>query len=72
MSAGTEEIIATCEALPADKRSEVADFAQFLLAKEGDRRWEEILSNSNGYPKLDAFVKAALDEGSEPLDLKSL
>ena len=72
MSIGTEDIIAVCEALPDDKRSEVADLARFLLAKESDRRWEDIISNSAGYPKLDAFVKAALAERSAPLDIKAL
>jgi len=31
MSTETMEVIKTCEALPAQKRAEVADFARFLL-----------------------------------------
>lgn len=72
MSVGTEEIVEVCEALPPEKRSAVVDFARFLLAKEGDRRWEEIIANPKGSSKLDAFVASALAEGSAPLDVNSL
>jgi hypothetical protein len=40
MSSTTREIIQVCEALPADKRSKVADFAHFLLARQNDEAWE--------------------------------
>jgi hypothetical protein len=38
MSSTTEEIIQVCEALPADKQAELADFARFLLARQDDER----------------------------------
>jgi hypothetical protein len=36
MSSDTRELIEICEQLPADKRTEVADFARFLLARSRD------------------------------------
>ena len=36
MSGETEELLSICEQLPAAKRVEVADFARFLLAQNGD------------------------------------
>ena len=41
MSRTTEEIIQVCEALPAEKQAELADFARFLLAQQGDEAWEK-------------------------------
>jgi len=61
-----------CEQLPAAKRVEVADFARFLLAREGDERWEQIIAETKPRPKLEAFLKESAAEGSEPLDLKRL
>lgn len=72
MSNATEEIIEVCEALPDDKRSEVIDFARFLLAQQADARWEQTIADPRGRPKLDTFVQQALAEGSEPLDLDRL
>ena len=72
MSAETEELVRICDALPQEKRNEVADFARFLLARESDEAWERTLDDPRGHPKLDAFVKSALVEGSEPLDLDRL
>jgi hypothetical protein len=72
MSIETEELIRICDALPQGKRTEVTDFARFLLARESDEAWERILGDPNGHPKLDAFVKDALAEGSESLDLDGL
>lgn len=72
MSTQTEELIRICEALPADKRAEVTDFAKFLLDRQGDERWEQILADPEPRPKLDAFVRQALAEGSESLDLGRL
>ena len=72
MSIETEELIRICDALPLEKRTEVADFARFLLARESDEAWERTLGDPGGHPKLDAFVKSALAEGSEPLDLDRL
>jgi hypothetical protein len=68
MSIETEEIIRICEALPEVKRAEVAEFAKFLLDRQDDDVWERIIADPRGRPKLDAFVRAALAEGSEPLD----
>ena len=69
MSTATEELIRICEALPEDKRDEVADFARFLLDRQGDERWERIISEKKPRPKLEAFMEASRTEGGEaPLD----
>jgi hypothetical protein len=76
MSTGTEEIIRLCEALPADKRAAVADFARFLLTRTDhpdDVAWEQMLNDPRPLPKLEAFLKESATEGrDEPLDLKRL
>ncbi len=72
MSAETQELLSICEQLPEAKRAEVADFARFLLAREGDERWEQIISETNPRPKLEAFLKESAGEGAEPMDLKRL
>ena len=69
MSTATEEIIEVCGALPPEKRAEVADFAKFLLARQGDERWEQIINDPRPLPELEAFFQEAAAEGSEPLDL---
>jgi hypothetical protein len=68
MSTDTQELIRICEALPEAKRVEVADFARFLLAREGDERWEQIIASTAPRPKLDAFLKESAREAAEPLD----
>ncbi len=68
MSTDTQQLIEICEQLPEAKRVEVADFARFLLAQEGDERWEQIIASATPRPKLDAFLKQSAMEGSEPLD----
>jgi hypothetical protein len=68
MSADTEELLRICQALPEDKRAEVTDFAQFLLDRQQDQAWERAIDDPRPRPKLDAFVRDALAEGSEPLD----
>jgi hypothetical protein len=68
----TTELIRICEALPEAKRAEVADFARFLLDRQEDERWEQTIANPNPNPKLAAFVREAIAEGSEPLDLDRL
>jgi hypothetical protein len=68
VSSETQELLSLCEQLPAAKRAEVADFARFLLAREGDERWEQIIAEDKPRPKLDEFVRAAMAEGSEPLN----
>ena len=72
MSTETQELIRVCEQLPEDQRVEVADFARFLLAKHEDDAWEKSIADPKPRPKLDEFVKAALGEGSEPLDVDKL
>jgi hypothetical protein len=72
MNGETEALIRICDALPQGKRTEVTDFARFLLARESDEARERTLGHPDGHPKLDAFVKDALAEGSEPLDLGCL
>jgi hypothetical protein len=68
MSTETQELIRICESLPATKRVEVADFARFLLAQQGDEQWERIIADPKPRPKLEAFLRESKAEGSEPLD----
>ena len=67
MSNGTQELIRICEALPEDKRIEVADFAKFLLDRQGDERWERLLADPKPRPKLEAFMESSRAEGGEKL-----
>ena len=66
------EIAELCEALPPDKREEVADFARFLLSRQQDERWEAIVADSKGHPKLEAFLRESSTEADQPLDLRRL
>lgn len=68
----TQELISICEQLPEDQRVEVADFARFLLAKREDEAWERTISDPHPRPKFDEFVRMALTEGSDPLDVDKL
>ena len=68
MSIATEEIIRLCEALPDDKRAEVADFALFLLARQDDEKWEQILASEKPRPRLESFLRESAAEGEAPLD----
>jgi hypothetical protein len=72
MSDVAQELISICDALPEAKRMEVADFARFLLARQGDERWEQIISEPRPRPKLDAFLKDSAREGAQPIDLERL
>ena len=72
MSVETKELVSICEQLPEAKRVEVADFARFLLAQQGDERWEQIIAQTKPRPKLDAFLNESAGEGSQPLDLDRL
>ena len=72
MSTETRQLIEICEQLPPAKRTEVADFARFLLARESDQRWEQIIAEPTPRPKLDEFLKQSKAEGSEPMDLERL
>jgi hypothetical protein len=69
MSGEIQELIQICEQLPAAKRAKVTDFARFLLAREGDERWEQVIASPAPRPKLDAFLKRSKRElAAEPLD----
>ena len=46
MSTAVRELGSLCEALPAAKQAEVADFARFLLERGSDERWESIVAES--------------------------
>lgn len=72
MSHETQDVIDICEQLPPAKRAEVADFARFLLAQQGDVRWEQIIADGKPRPKLDSFLKESRAEGTEPLDADRL
>lgn len=66
------EIAELCDALPPDKREEVADFARFLLVRQQDERWEAMLNDPEPRPRLDSFLGEAATEADEVLDLKRL
>ena len=66
------EIADLCEALPQDKREEVADFARFLLTRQQDERWEASIADPKPRPRLDAFLRESATEADEALDLKRL
>lgn len=66
------EIAELCDALPPEKREEVADFARFLLARQNDARWETLIEDPRPRPRLDAFLSQSAAEASEPLDLRRL
>lgn len=68
----TTEIAELCDALPPDKREEVADFARFLLARQQDEHWEAIISDPEPRPRLNAFLRESAAEASEVFDLKRL
>ena len=72
MSTETRQLIEICEQLPPAKRAEVTDFARFLLARESDERWEQIIAEPTPRAKLDEFLKQSKAEGSEPMDLERL
>jgi len=76
MSTGTQEIVRLCEALPEEKRTEVADFARFLLSRAehpDDVAWEQRLADLQRLPKLEEFLRESAAEGNDqPLDLKRL
>jgi hypothetical protein len=68
MSGETQELIRICEQLPDSKRGEVADFARFLLARQDDERWEQLLASPAHRPRLDAFLRESAAEAETPLD----
>ena len=68
VSTTTEEIVRVCQALPPEKRDEVADFARFLLARQDDEAWEQRLAYPGPRPRLEAFLRESAAEGDAPLD----
>ena len=68
MSSETQELIRLCESLPEGKRMEVADFARFLLSRQDDEQWEQLLASRERRPKLDAFLRESASEPASPLD----
>ncbi len=66
--------------LPAEKLASVLDYVLFIKYRasqtppesEGDAAWERILADPRPRPKLEAYMREALAEGSEPLDLDRL
>jgi hypothetical protein len=58
--------------LPEDKQCSVMDYVMFMkqrVEENGDAAWERITNDPRPRPKLQAFMEAAMAEGSEPLDL---
>ena len=72
MSTATLELVRLCESLPEAKQAEVADFARFLLEREGDERWESIVAEGEPRPRFESFLLDAAEEAAEPLDPKRL
>ncbi len=73
MSAVSRELIEIVNKLPEEKAREVVDFARFLEHQTDDLAWENIINAKRPRPKLDAFVKSALAEGSaESLEIDKL
>lgn len=72
MSTETAELLRICEALPVEKRQEVADFARFLLSRSDDEPWERLLDEPKPRPRLDAFVRESAAEEDEPMDQSRL
>lgn len=68
MSGATAEIIEVYEALPEEKRSEVVDFARFLLSQLDEHRWETLIADKRALPRFEEFLKVSAREGDEPLD----
>lgn len=61
--------------LPEEKQSSVLDYVLFIkhqASEDGDAAWERIINDPRPRPKLEAFMKAAMAEGSEPFDLSRL
>lgn len=68
--------------LPPEKQSAVLDFvlsikesavsASAATEEDGDAAWERIIADPRPRPKLDAFLRASREEGSEPMDFDRL
>jgi hypothetical protein len=72
MSSDSQEFIRIFERLSPAKRSEVMDFSRFLLARESDERWDQIIASTRSRPALDAFLKKSAQEPGDSLDLDRL
>ncbi len=72
MSTVTAELVSVVEELPPEKQAAVADFARFLLARQGDEAWERILDMPKRRPRLEAFLQESASEADEPLNLGRL
>ena len=72
MSTATQDILRVCETLPLEKQLEVADFARFLLAQQGDAAWEKLLAATQPRPKLEMFLRESAQEADEPMNLGRL
>ena len=66
MSTATQEILRVCETLPPEKQNEVADFARFLQAQEGDAAWEKILASAQPRPKLEMLLRESAQVAAAP------
>ena len=66
LSTATQDILRVCETLPLEKQLEVADFARFLLAQQGDAAWEKLLASTQPRPKLEIFLRESTQEADEP------
>ena len=66
------EIVELCDALPPEKREEVADFARFLLVRQQDEQWEALIADPKSRPRLDAFLCESAAEADQALDLRRL
>ena len=66
------EIVELCDALPPEKRAEVADFARFLLSREENGHWEAIIDDPAPRPRLEAFLRESSAENDETFNLQRL
>jgi hypothetical protein len=69
------KLVAVSAFLPIKKQSAVLEFVLFVKgraglasAENGDAAWERIISQPTAYPKLDAFLREAVQQGEEPLN----
>ncbi len=63
--------------LPEAKQTAVLDYVLFIkqqtgMEQTGDEVWEKLIADPRPRAKLQAYMKAAMEEGSEPLDTSRL
>jgi hypothetical protein len=68
VSAETAELVQICEALSAEKRRALAEFARFLLSRGEDEAWDRLLDDPRKRPRLEAFIRESAADEDEPLD----